>query len=100
MFLYEIKHCYLHKKVCYYEKAKRVFSGTEVNEGPGAPKSLHWLGVSLGFTVIGSYLHFSLIGFSLVSLHRKRSFSLRIYLVNVTKSAVSCGFGRIYGRNP
>ena len=31
---------------------------------------------------------------------KKWSFSLRISSVNVTKSAVSCGFGHIYKRNP
>ena len=35
-----------------------------------------------------------------ISLHKKWSFPLRISLVNVTKSAVSCGFGHIYWRNP
>ena len=34
------------------------------------------------------------------SLHKKWSFSLMIYSVNLTKSAVSCGFGHIYWRNP
>ena len=34
------------------------------------------------------------------SLCKKWSFPLRIYSVNVTKSAVSCGFGHIYWRNP
>ena len=30
------------------------------------------------------------------ALHKKLSFPLRISSVNVTKSTVSCGFGRIY----
>ena len=30
------------------------------------------------------------------TLHQKLSFPLRISSVNVTKSAVSCGFGHIY----
>ena len=34
------------------------------------------------------------------TLHKKRSFPLRISSVNVTKSAVSCDFGQIYWRNP
>ena len=34
------------------------------------------------------------------ALHKKWSFPLRISPVNVTKSAVSCGFGHIYRRNP
>ena len=34
------------------------------------------------------------------ALHKKRSFPLRISLVNLTKSAVSCGFRHIYYRNP
>ena len=34
------------------------------------------------------------------SLHRKWSFQLRTSSVNVTKSAVSCGCGHIYWRNP
>ena len=32
--------------------------------------------------------------------HKKLSFPLRISPVNVTKSAVSCGFGHIYWRSP
>ena len=34
------------------------------------------------------------------SLYKKWSFPLRISSVNVTKSAVSCGIGHIYWRNP
>ena len=34
------------------------------------------------------------------TLNKKWSFPLRIYSVNVTKSAVSCGFGQIYWRKP
>ena len=34
------------------------------------------------------------------SLHKKWCFPLRISAINVTKSAVSCGFGHIYWRNP
>ena len=34
------------------------------------------------------------------TLHKKWSFSLKISLVNVTKFAVSCGFGHISCRNP
>ena len=33
------------------------------------------------------------------TLHKKWSFPLRIFLVNMTKCAVSCGFGHIYWRN-
>ena len=33
------------------------------------------------------------------TLHKKWSFPLRIFLVNVIKCAVSCGFGHIYWRN-
>ena len=33
------------------------------------------------------------------SLHKKWNFPLAISSVNVTKSAVSCGFGHIYWRN-
>ena len=36
----------------------------------------------------------------LLPLHKKWSFPLRISSVNVTKSAVFCGFGHIYWRNP
>ena len=35
-----------------------------------------------------------------VPLHKKWSFPLKIYSVNVTKSAVSWGFDHIYWRNP
>ena len=34
------------------------------------------------------------------TLHKKWSCPLRIFSVNVTKSAVSCEFGHIYWRNP
>ena len=34
------------------------------------------------------------------ALHKKWSFPLRIFSVNLTKSAVSCGFGHIDWRNP
>ena len=34
------------------------------------------------------------------ALHKKWSFPLRIFSVNVTKSAGICGFGHIYWRNP
>ena len=37
--------------------------------------------------------------FKFHALHKKWSFPLRISPVNVTKSAVSCGFGHIYRRN-
>ena len=37
---------------------------------------------------------------SLFTLHKKWSFPLRTYLVNVSKSAVSFGFGHIYWRYP
>ena len=34
------------------------------------------------------------------TLHKKWSFSLRIYPVNVTKSTWNCGFGHIFCRDP
>ena len=45
----------------------------------------HDLNYSIGWDPLGS-----------VSLHKKRGFSLRISLGNMTKLAVSCGFGHIY----
>ena len=39
-------------------------------------------------------------GCNVYALYKKLSFLLRISSVNVTKSAVSCGFGQIYLRNP
>ena len=36
----------------------------------------------------------------LVSLHKKWSFPLRLFSVNMNKSTISCGFGHIYWRNP
>ena len=36
---------------------------------------------------------------SILTQHKNWSFSLRISSVNVTKSTVCCGFGRIYWRN-
>ena len=47
------------------------------------------------------HIWFSLhIFVDLITLHKKWSFPLMISSVNVTKSAVSWGFGHIYGRNP
>ena len=37
---------------------------------------------------------------TVMTLHKKWSFPLRASSVNVTKSAVSCGFGYIYGKKP
>ena len=37
---------------------------------------------------------------TLLTLHKKWSFPLRISSVHVTKSAVSCGFGHIYWKSP
>ena len=37
---------------------------------------------------------------SFFTLHKKWNFPLRIPSVNLTESAVSCGFGHIYWRNP
>ena len=48
-----------------------------------------------------NYRHISIvIWLKYISLHKKWSFPLRISSVNLTKSAVSCGFGHIYWRNP
>ena len=46
------------------------------------------------------YCRCSLLIKLFITLHKKWSFPLSISLVNVTKSAVSCGFGHIYWRNP
>ena len=42
------------------------------------------------------YLWKKYVCWSFMSLHKKWSFPLRISSVNVTKSAVSCGFGRTH----
>ena len=47
-------------------------------------------------TTVGLFLGCYL---SVNTLHKKWSFPLRISLVNVTKSVVSCGLGHIYRRN-
>ena len=39
---------------------------------------------------------FLFLGYGLSYTAQKKSFPLRIFSVNVTKSAVSCGFGHIY----
>ena len=43
---------------------------------------------------------FRLVKMSIILLHKKWSFLLRISLVNVTKSGGNCGFGHIYWKNP
>ena len=49
-----------------------------------------------------SHVRYTLIlyDYTLVSPHKKWSFSLRISSVNVTNSTDSCGFGHTYWRNP
>ena len=42
----------------------------------------------------------ALFDVTLLTLHEKWSFPLRIFSVNMTKSAGNCGFGHIYWRNP
>ena len=54
---------------------------------------------SLTFFTKGSILDMGL-NTPLLTLHKKWSFPLRISPVNVTWSAVNCGFGHIYWRNP
>ena len=55
----------------------------------------------LCFTAVVLNLNkFVTIDFNKRTLHKKWSFPLRISSINVTKSAVSCGFGYIYWRNP
>ena len=51
------------------------------------------------FISVWKCAHFWIYVFKL-SLHKNRSFSLRISSANVTKSAVSCRNGHIYRRNP
>ena len=49
---------------------------------------------SVGFSKVRQTLS------NMLHCKKKRSFPLRIYSVNVTKSAENCGFGHIYRRNP
>ena len=59
--------------------------------------------LTYGMKCILSYMVFSTrseISTKFQSLHKKWSFPLRNSSVNVTKSAVSRGFGHIYWRNP
>ena len=49
-----------------------------------------WLWLWTCYSVVQNHL----------TLHKKRSFPLRIFSVNVTKSAENCRFGHIYWRNP
>ena len=49
---------------------------------------------------ISSNTFFYVLRFEWMKFSKKWSFSLRICSENVTQSAVSCGFGHIYWRNP
>ena len=69
-------------------------SGTWVENGLNRNK-IQWSPLIL-VSEIQSVLH----NIQFNTLHKKWSFPLRISSVNVTKSAVSCGFGHIYWRNP
>ena len=75
------------------------------------PKQYHTLNLVFGFLQspnISNILYKSIMMIkafrclpkSEAALHKKWSFPLRMSSVNVTKSAVSCGFGHIYWRNP
>ena len=50
------------------------------------------------YVVMGGYLntHIAQCKKTMQTLHKKLRFPLRISSVNMTKSAVSCGFGHIY----
>ena len=50
----------------------------------------------------GIFQNFNLWGSNrpVCTVYKKWSFLLRIFSINVTKSAVSSGFGHIYWRNP
>ena len=52
------------------------------------------------FTAVLELNKFLTIDFNKQIWHKEGSFPLRISRINVTKTAVSCGFGHIYWRNP
>ena len=54
--------------------------------------------ISTSFSIFNNSEKFSFL--SVVYTVQKKNFALRISSVNMTKSAVSCGFGHIYWRNP
>ena len=63
-----------------------------------------WFFSKVGMLTVIEFSNEVLLAFKLpwffLSLHKKWSFWLSISSVNMTKSAVSCGFGYIYWRNP
>ena len=46
------------------------------------------------------FKHWAILAFPFTHCTKNKSFLLRISSVNVTKSAVFCGFDHIYWRNP
>ena len=52
------------------------------------------------FTAVLELNKFLTIDFNKQIWHKEGSFPLKISPINMTKTAVSCGFGHIYWRNP
>ena len=82
---------------CFSEVCK-WFKNTHFEEHPGTTTSL------ICSMSVSAYACFKILlrnhlKLVMLTLYRKWSSSLRISSVNVTKSAVSCGFGHIYWRN-
>ena len=57
--------------------------------------SIIYTDLELSLSIYSSFVH-SDSHSQHFSLHKNLSFPLKIFLVNVTKSAVCCGFGHIY----
>ena len=83
-----VQHCHIQNSMHIENAAKdfaKIFNGLNFSQKRSVLDI--WLGSEHDSVSISS------------TLHKKWSFPLRIFLVNVTKCAVSCGFGHIYCRN-
>ena len=60
---------------------------------------IKWMNELCFTTAVLNLNKFLTIHFNKEIWHKKLSFPLRISSINVTKAAVSCGFGHIYWRN-
>ena len=83
-----VQHCHIQNSMHIENAAKdfaKIFNGLNFSQKRSVLDI--WLGSEHDSVSISS------------TLHKIWSFPLRIFLVNVTKYAVSCGFGHIYWRN-
>ena len=95
------KHCInCHNQKCIKFLTRLGFDLSKLHENKFKHSFQDLLNPSAIIVSIANKCDTSFFSVPYMSLHKKRSFPFLISSVNVTKSAVPCGFGQIYWRNP